>query len=99
MQCGGLLQLDLLASPLPTIAGERLELNRVLRPTVVVRLTFVARTILVLARVTAALWWPEAGIRVPGAGLIALTWRLARNESPDAPFASAALPGSWPYVC
>lgn len=63
-----------------TIAGERLELNRVLRPTPAIRSTFALAVALVLGGVAAAAGWPEAGVRVLGAGLIALTWWLARND-------------------
>jgi len=63
-----------------TIAGERLELNRVLRPTRVVRAAFVAAMAAVLAGVVAARWWPAPGVRVLGAGLVALTAWLARYD-------------------
>jgi hypothetical protein len=63
-----------------TIAGERLELNRVLRPTRAVRSEFVLAMATVLGGVVAATWWPEPGVRVLGAGLIALTWWLARHD-------------------
>ena len=63
-----------------TIAGERLELNRVLRPTRAVRGTFVVAMLLILAGVAATVWWPEPGVRALGAGLLAMTWWLARND-------------------
>jgi hypothetical protein len=63
-----------------TIAGERLELNRVLRPTVLVRATFVLTVVLILAGVAAETRWPEPGIRTLGAGLIAMMWWLMRND-------------------
>lgn len=63
-----------------TIAGERLELNRVLRPTRAVRWAFVLATVTVLGGVAAATWWPEPGIHVLGVGLIALTWWLIRHD-------------------
>jgi hypothetical protein len=63
-----------------TIAGERLELNRVLRPTSFARATFVVATALILAGVAAAVRWPEPGIRMVGVGLIAMTGWLARND-------------------
>lgn len=63
-----------------TIAGERLELNRVLRPTRVVRGAFVLAMVTLLAGVVAATWWPEPGVRVLGVGLVALTGWLARYD-------------------
>lgn len=63
-----------------TIAAERLELNRVLRQTVAVRVTFVGAIVLVLTGTTAASRWPELGLRVLGLGLVVLTWWLARHD-------------------
>ncbi len=63
-----------------TIAGERLELNRLLRPAPVVRWEFVVAVATVLGGVAAATWWPEPGVRAMGAGLIALTLWLARHD-------------------
>jgi hypothetical protein len=63
-----------------TIAGERLELNRVLRPTRVVRSAFMVAVLTIVGGVAAARWWPEAGIRVLGIGLLALTCWLARYD-------------------
>jgi hypothetical protein len=63
-----------------TIAGERLELNRVLRPSPAVRAEFVLAMATVLGGVAAATWWPEPGVRALGVGLIALTWWLARHD-------------------
>jgi hypothetical protein len=63
-----------------TIAGERLELNRLLRPTPLVRFAFVAAIGLVLAGVAASLVWPEAGARVMGVGLLALAAWLIRHD-------------------
>lgn len=63
-----------------TIAGERLELNRLLRPTRAVRGTFVIAMLLILAGVTATVWWPEQGVRALGVGLLAMTWWLVRND-------------------
>jgi hypothetical protein len=63
-----------------TIAGERLELNRMLRPTRAVRPMFVLAIATVLGGVVAATWRPEAGVRALGVGLIALTWWLARYD-------------------
>jgi hypothetical protein len=63
-----------------TIAGERLELNRVLQPTPAVRAAFVGALLLVVAPLAAHRWWPEPSVRVVGAGLIATTAWLARND-------------------
>jgi hypothetical protein len=63
-----------------TIAGERLELNRVLRPTRAIRSAFVLAMVTVLGGVAAHTWWPEAGVRVLGVGLMALTWWLVRHD-------------------
>jgi hypothetical protein len=63
-----------------TIAGERLELNRVLRPTRAVRGAFVLAAATLLAGVGAAAWWPGPGVRLLGVGLVALTCWLARYD-------------------
>ena len=63
-----------------TIAGERLELNRLLRPTPVIRWEFVVAVATVLCGVAAATWWPEPGVRAMGVGLLALTSWLARHD-------------------
>ena len=63
-----------------TIAGERLELNRVLRPARVVLAEFVLAISMILGGVGAATWWPAPGIRVLGMGLIALSWWLVRHD-------------------
>ena len=54
------------------IAGERLELSRVLRPTRIARNTFVAAVGLIVAGLLLSLVAFEAGLRVSGAGLRAL---------------------------
>jgi hypothetical protein len=69
-----------LAFPVLTIAGERLELNHVLRPTRAVRAAFAVATVTVLGGAAAATWWPEAGVRALGVGLLGLTWWLARHD-------------------
>jgi hypothetical protein len=59
-----------------TIAGERLELNRVLRPTPAMRAAFASAA--TLHALGVLIWgrWPEPGVRVAGAALLALTlWR------------------------
>jgi hypothetical protein len=63
-----------------TIAGERLELNRVLRPTRIIRVWFVSGMVLVAAGAALAVSCPEAGVRVVGAGLLVTTAWLARND-------------------
>jgi hypothetical protein len=63
-----------------TIAGERLELNRLLRPTRAVRWEFVVAAATVVSGVAAATWWPAPGVRAMGVGLIAVTWWLARHD-------------------
>lgn len=63
-----------------TIAGERLELNRLLRPRAAVRWAFVAAAATLLAGVAVAGPWPATGVRVAGAGLVALTGWLAVND-------------------
>jgi hypothetical protein len=63
-----------------TIAGERLELNRLLRPSPIVRAEFVLAVAVVLGGVAATTWWPEPGVRALGVGLIAVTSWLARHD-------------------
>jgi hypothetical protein len=63
-----------------TIAGERLELNRVLRPTVAVRAAFAVPVAVLLAGVAASLRWPEPGVRVAGASLVALAVWLVLHD-------------------
>jgi hypothetical protein len=63
-----------------TIAGERLELNRVLQPTRAVRASFVAAMAIVAAGAALAAIRPEPGVRVLGIGLLATTVWLARND-------------------
>jgi hypothetical protein len=56
-----------------TIAGERLELNRLLRPSPVVRLAFVLAVGLLLAGVSLVAQRPDVGVRVTGIGIVALS--------------------------
>ncbi len=63
-----------------TIAGERLELNRVLRPTRAVQRAFVLAIAVVAVGVLMFTWWPGAGVRTMGVGLVALTAWLARYD-------------------
>jgi hypothetical protein len=69
-----------LAFPVLTIAGERLELNRVLGSTRATRAAFAVATVTVLGGVVAATWWPEPGVRALGVGLIGLTCWLIRHD-------------------
>ncbi len=63
-----------------TIAGERLELNRLLRPRPIVRRVFVGAIVLLIAGVVMNARWPEAGVRIVGVGLCALAGWLAAND-------------------
>jgi hypothetical protein len=63
-----------------TIGGERLELNRVLRPTPAGRTAFAVAMVTILGGVAAVTWWPEPGVRALGLGLIGLTGWLARHD-------------------
>lgn len=63
-----------------TIAGERLELNRVLRPVRGVRGMFAAAIAIVTLGAASATFWPAAGVRTLGVGLLLLTWWLARYD-------------------
>ena len=63
-----------------TIAGERLELNRLLRPTPLVRAAFAAATALVCAGAIAGLRVESLGVRILGGGLLATAVWLARND-------------------
>ena len=60
-----------------TIAGERLELNRVRRPGTMPRIAFVAAVVIFASGVVLAAARPEAGVRLLGAGLVALAGWLA----------------------
>jgi hypothetical protein len=63
-----------------TIAGERLELNRVLRPTTPVRVAFALAVAVLLAGVVVSLRDAAVGVRIVGAGLLALAAWLARYD-------------------
>lgn len=63
-----------------TIAGERLELNRVLRPTRLVRSAFILSISGIIAGVVVSVRWTEMGLRLVGAGLTALTIWLLLND-------------------
>lgn len=63
-----------------TVAGERLELSRVLRPTKLQYALFAGAAGLFLVGAAAAVWLPEAGARLSGAGLLALAAWLLRFD-------------------
>ncbi len=63
-----------------TIAGERLELNRVLRPTFTIRVSFISAVALFAIGIATSLQRPEWGVRLSGVGLLALTAWLARHD-------------------
>jgi hypothetical protein len=63
-----------------TIAGERLELNRLLRPTTVSRALFVLGSATVIAGAALLPAAPTAGARTLGAGLLAVSFWLAGND-------------------
>jgi hypothetical protein len=64
-----------------TIAGERLELSRLMRPGSWSRGAFVATSGLFVAGLAAGLVAPERGVRLAGIGLVALALWLLRNDS------------------
>ncbi len=63
-----------------TIAGERLELSRILRPTPRVQQAFTIIVALILAGLTASLWAYDAGMRLSGLGFLALAGWLLRYD-------------------
>ena len=63
-----------------TIAGERLELSRVLRPRPAAMAAFVAVIVLCLAGLALSIGWPALGVRVTGVGLLALGGWLLRFD-------------------
>lgn len=63
-----------------TIAGERLELNRVLRPTPAIRAAFVIPALALLTGAIVAALRPELGARVIGASLLGMTAWLVRYD-------------------
>jgi hypothetical protein len=63
-----------------TIAGERLELSRLLRPRPMVRKVFAGAMAPLIAGAVIYVRWPEAGVRIVGAGLCALAGWLAAND-------------------
>ena len=63
-----------------TIAGERLELSRVLRPTPRIIRLFVAAAGVFLAGVLLSVWAYDAGVRLAGLGLLLLAAWLLRYD-------------------
>ena len=63
-----------------TIAGERLELNRLLQPTRAIRAAFVACVVVIFGGAAAIARRPELGVRVTGLGLLTLCAWLAVND-------------------
>ena len=63
-----------------TIAGERLELARVLRPTPTVRASFLAVLTALMTGLALGVVAPDAGTRVTGLGLLGLSAWLARHD-------------------
>jgi hypothetical protein len=63
-----------------TIAGERLELSRVLRLTSLVRSLFVLSMTGIIGGAVASARWPDVGARILGAGLVAMAAWLFRND-------------------
>ena len=63
-----------------TIAGERLELSRLLRPSRRVRAAFVVTLFVTAVGIALAPRWPVFGVRIAGTGFVALTAWLAVND-------------------
>ncbi len=63
-----------------TIAGERLELSRVLSPRPAVMAAFVAILAIILAGLGLSIGWPALGVRAAGLGLLALGGWLLRFD-------------------
>jgi hypothetical protein len=60
-----------------TIAGERLELNRLRRPSLMVRAAFVVTIVVTCTGVAIGSRWPDGGMRATGAGFVMLSIWLA----------------------
>jgi len=63
-----------------TIAGERLELNRLLRPRPIVRAYFATAMLVLVAGAAVGVRWPDLGIRLVGVGMCALAGWLGAND-------------------
>lgn len=61
-----------------TVAGERLELSRLVRLTLPARRLFALLVLLALAGLLLALWLPDAGARLTGLGWLGLAFWLLR---------------------
>lgn len=66
--------------PVLTVAGERLELTRFLRPTAARQAAFVAAAGALGASLFASLAWPGPGRRLTGLALVALAAWMLRND-------------------
>ena len=75
-----------------TIAGERLELSRVLPPSAVARRVFVAAVLLVLAGIALSAFAWTAGTLLLGAGLLVLSLWLMRQDVARRTVKGRALP-------
>ena len=63
-----------------TIAGERLELSRMLQPSLGSRVSFLVTTLIILSGIVLAGFSFDAGIRLTGAGMIAIALWLFRYD-------------------
>jgi hypothetical protein len=63
-----------------TIAGERLELSRMLQPSLGSRVSFLVTTLIILSGIVLAGFSFDAGIRLTGAGMIAVALWLFRYD-------------------
>jgi hypothetical protein len=78
-----------------TIVGERLELSRTRRPSPAVRATLLAAVSVFAAGVVLSGPWPEVGVRLAGAGLVAQALWLARH---DVARRTVRVPGATRYM-
>lgn len=63
-----------------TIAGERLELGRVLRPTPAIRRLFILAALVYLAGLLLSFFYLDAAVRLTGLGMLALALWLIPND-------------------
>lgn len=75
-----------------TIAGERLELTRMLKPSVMSRILFIISILIFLSGIVSSLISPEFGIRIAGAGMIFLALWLIRYDIAKRTVRQAGLP-------
>jgi hypothetical protein len=78
-----------------TIVGERLELSRTRRPSPAARATLLAAVSVFAAGVVLSGPWPEVGVRLAGAGLVAQALWLARH---DVARRTVRVPGATRYM-